>query len=79
MSNAKPVAYGRVRGAIVELEHPVPELEGQRVRVEPSAAQVLAPEDPDLSLTPEDNARLLLEWRRLGPDGPISDEDAGID
>ena len=79
MSSRIASAFGRVRGRVVELEAPVPELEGQRVRVEAVAAVAVTSEDPTAKLTQEDNARLLAEWARSGPDGPISDEDAGVD
>lgn len=79
MPGSKPIAYGRVKGDVVELEHPVPELEGQRVRIEPSVPVVFAPEDPNMQVSSEQNAHLLREWQRGGPQGPISDEDAGLD
>ncbi len=58
---------GLLYGKTIELESPVPELEGQRVRVVLEAV-----DEPRLSS--EQQARLWQTWVASGPQGPIEDE-----
>lgn len=58
---------GRVHGPVIELDAPVPDLEGRRVRV-----VVELVDEPSV-----DSAALRLawdEWAAKGPDGPVTDE-----
>ena len=59
---------GRIHGSVIELDAPVPALEGQRVRV------VVEPVDE-----PAIGADALRDawnsWVTTGPDGPIADDD----
>jgi hypothetical protein len=59
---------GRIHGSVLELDAPVPGLEGQRVRVvvEPVAAPATGAD----ALRDAWNA-----WVTNGPDGPIADDD----
>jgi hypothetical protein len=57
---------GLLKGKTIELEDPIPELEGKRVRV------VLEPlEEPRLSAA--EQRELWDQWVELGPQGPIDD------
>lgn len=60
---------GWVHGTTIELEAPVPPLEGKRVlvRIEPA-------EDSEAAPTPEVQAKLWQTWVERGPQGPIEDE-----
>lgn len=62
---------GRLEGKTITLESTVPPLEGKEVRV------LIEPLEEEIELTPEQHAELWREWVRRGPQGPISDEDAG--
>jgi hypothetical protein len=66
MANA---ARGVLHGATITLDAPVPPLDGQRVRV------VIEPETEHHDLTPAENAALLREWAKHGPQGPIDDDE----
>ena len=66
MTNA---ARGVLHGATITLDTPVPPLDWQPVRV------VIEPEIEDRELSPEENAGLLREWAKRGPQGPIDDDD----
>jgi hypothetical protein len=66
MANA---ARGVLNGATITLDAPVPPLDGQRVRV------VIEPETENHDLTPAENAALLREWAKHGPQGPIDDDE----
>ena len=61
---ASPVR-GRVRGASIELDAPLPELEGKRVLV--------LVEELRASLSKDEQQRAWDEWVRRGPQGPIED------
>ena len=59
---------GVLRGNTIELEHGIPEMDGQRVRV------VLEPfEEPRLST--QQQHELWQAWIEHGPQGPIEDAD----
>jgi hypothetical protein len=58
---------GRVRGASIELEAPVPQLEGQHVLV------VLQAMDEEI-LSAAAQRAAWTEWERRGSDEPIEDE-----
>ena len=60
---------GVLHGATITLDAPVPPLDGQRVRV------VIEAEIEDRELSPEENAGLLREWAKHGPQGPLADDD----
>jgi hypothetical protein len=62
-------ATGVLHGATITLDAPVPPLDGQRVRV------VIEPEMEDRDLSTAENAALLLEWAKRGPQGPIDDDE----
>jgi hypothetical protein len=57
---------GLVHGRTIELEGPVPELEGRRVRV------VLEPVD-EIQLSAEEQRALWQSWVERGDQGPIED------
>jgi hypothetical protein len=59
---------GLLHGNTIELDTPVPPLEGRRVRVLLETAE---PTDSVLSL--DDQARLWSEWAVQGPQGPIDE------
>ena len=60
---------GRVHGNVIELDAPVPELEGQRVR--------LVVEAVDETTTDAAALRQAWEsWIARGADGPIADDEA---
>ena len=59
---------GRLHGTTIELDAPVPPLDGQRVRV------VLEPLD-EAELSPEATSAAWSAWVVRGPHGPIEDED----
>ena len=63
------MATGKLEGNVVTLDHAVPPLEGQRVRV------VLEPlADSELELSADEQTRLWEAWVDHGPQGPIEDE-----
>jgi hypothetical protein len=64
-------ALGTVHGKTIELDDPVPELDGQRVRLVVEGAG-----DEEAPLTAESQTALWREWVERGPQGPIDDEDA---
>jgi hypothetical protein len=65
---ADAAVTGVLRGNTITLDAPVPPLEGRRVRV------IIAPEDIELALPTDEQARLWDEWVRQGPQGPLEDE-----
>jgi hypothetical protein len=69
---AQVTAHGKVQGSVIELEKPVPGLDGRRVKV--IVEEVPAEE---VVLSTEEHAALWREWVERGPQGPIGDEDAG--
>ncbi|HEY1697245.1 MAG TPA: hypothetical protein VGG39_34025 [Polyangiaceae bacterium] len=62
---ASPV-HGRVHGTSIELDAPLPELEGKRV--------VVLVEELGSVLSKEEQQRAWDEWVRGGPQGPIDDD-----
>jgi hypothetical protein len=62
---------GTVHGQRVELESPVPGLDGKRVRVRLDLLE------DDRPLTPADQAEIWREWVESGPQGPIEDDNDG--
>jgi hypothetical protein len=58
--------HGRVHGSSIELEAPLPQLEGQRVLVRVEA--------DELTLPTADLGEAWEQWVRRGPQGPIEDE-----
>jgi hypothetical protein len=68
---ARMTARGTVHGKTIQLDDPVPELEGRRVLVVVEGA-----EDDEAPLSPETQGALWQEWIEHGPQGPIDDEDA---
>lgn len=60
---------GLLRGTTIELEDPVPEMDGKRVRV------VLEPLDDEKRLTAEEQRDAWREWVERGPQGPIEDDE----
>ncbi|MEO8185698.1 MAG: hypothetical protein ABI895_43390 [Deltaproteobacteria bacterium] len=65
---ADAAVTGVLHGNTITLDAPVPRLDGRRVRV------ILAPEDRDVLLGVDEQARLWTEWVQRGPQGPIEDE-----
>jgi hypothetical protein len=59
--------HGRVRGSSIELDAPVPQLEGQRVLV------VVEPED-EVAPSAAERRVAWEQWVQRGVDGPIEDE-----
>lgn len=57
---------GRVHGSVIELDAPVPDLEGQRVRV-----LVEAVDEPDTVAL----RRAWDDWLSKSGDGPLTDDD----
>ena len=57
---------GLLKGTTIELEGPVPELDGKRVRVVLESIE-------DLHLAAEQQRELWLSWIENGPQGPIDD------
>lgn len=57
---------GLLSGTTIELEAPIPEMEGQRVHV------VLEPIE-EVRLTDAEQRRLWQQWVAQGPQGPIDD------
>ena len=57
---------GRVHGRIIELDAPVPDLEGQRVRV-----LVEAVDEPDTAVL----RRAWNDWLSKAEDSPLTDDD----
>lgn len=68
------VIRGEVHGATVDLERPLPLLEGRRVRL------VVLPEAiADIELSPEENLALWRKWISSGPQRAIGeDEEASL-
>jgi hypothetical protein len=64
------VARGTVHGQTIELDDPVPELDGQRVRLVVEGAG-----DEEVPLSVDSQRKLWREWVERGPQGPIDDED----
>jgi hypothetical protein len=62
-------ATGVLRGNTITLDAPVPPLEGRRVRV------IIVPDDAELVLSGDEQARLWNEWAKHGNQGPIEDDD----
>ena len=62
------VVTGVVHGTTIELDAPIPTLDGQRVRV------VVEPSNDDAELTAAEHAELLRVWAARGPQGPIDDD-----
>ena len=58
---------GLLRGTTIELEDPVPEMEGKRVRV------LLEPLDDEQRLAAEEQRDAWRQWVEHGPQGPIED------
>lgn len=59
---------GEVHGSRVDLDRPLPSLEGRRVRL------VVLPEDSaDIELSVEENLALWQKWVTDGPQGQIDD------
>ncbi len=56
---------GRVHGASIELDAPLPQLEGKRV---------LVLVEPDESASAREQQQAWDEWIRRGPEGPIEDD-----
>ena len=65
---ADAAATGILHGNTITLDAPVPPLDGHRVRV------IIAPENRENELAPDEQARLWDEWVRRGPRGPIEDD-----
>lgn len=66
---------GVLHGATITLDAPLPPLDGQRVRVVIEPEPEPEPEAEDRELSPEENAGLLREWAKHGPQGPLADDD----
>jgi hypothetical protein len=60
--------HGRVRGASIELDAPVPQLEGLRVLV------LVEPEIEEGALSTAAQRVAWEDWVRQGHDGPIEDD-----
>jgi hypothetical protein len=61
---------GTVSGTTIQLEEPVPGLEGCRVRV-----QLEVIDDPELTMSPDEHARAWASWVEHGPQGSLDDDD----
>ena len=60
---------GTLHGNVIDLDRPVPPLDGCRVRV------VLEPlPSVETALSSEEQGRLLREWAASGPQGPLDAE-----
>lgn len=57
---------GRIHGSVIELDAPVPDLEGQRVRV-----LVEAVDEPDAAAL----RRAWNDWLSKAEDGPLTDDE----
>lgn len=68
---ARRTALGTLRGKTIELDDPVLELDGQRVRLVVEGAG-----DDEAALSVETQTGLWRDWVERGPQGPIDDEDA---
>jgi hypothetical protein len=64
---------GVLRGVTLTLDVPVPPLDGKRVQVVIEPAETESGETQDLSSM--ENAALLREWAKHGPQGPIDEDD----
>ena len=61
---------GIVRGNLISLDEPLPELDGRRVRLH------LEPEEQPEAVVPADEQnRFWRVWAEKGPDGPIENEE----
>jgi hypothetical protein len=58
---------GRVHGSVIELDAPVPDMEGQRVRV------VVEPVD-EVAVDAGTLRDAWNSWLAKGPDGPLADD-----
>ena len=59
---------GLLRGRTIELDAPLPVLDGRRMRV------MIGPADPDdTSFTPEQHGEMWAEWVARGDHGPLED------
>jgi hypothetical protein len=65
---ADAAVTGVLHGKTITLDDPVPPLDGRRVRV------FIAPEDREIALAADEQARLWDDWAREGPQGPIEDD-----
>lgn len=73
MTMSPLTATGLLHGSTIELDTPVPPLEGRRVRV------LLESVDPtETELSEENLAQLWQDWASHGPQGPM-DEEAEVD
>jgi len=63
-------ATGMLHGSTIELDTPVPPLEGRRVRVLLESA-----EPTDANLSADDQTRLWHEWETQGPQGAIDGDE----
>jgi hypothetical protein len=66
---ADAAATGVVHGNTITLDAPVPPFEGRRVRV------IIDPEDEEVRLGADEQARFWSEWVQRGPHGPIEDDE----
>jgi hypothetical protein len=58
---------GVVHGRMIELDEPVPDLEGRRVRIVVELEDEASPSSVELS-------RAWSAWVAHGPDGPVADD-----
>ena len=58
---------GVVHGKVIELDEPVPDLEGRRVRIVVEAAD-------ETTTNAVEQQRAWEEWAARGPQGPIDDD-----
>jgi hypothetical protein len=61
---------GTVSGTTIQLEEPVPGLEGRRVRV-----QLEVIDEPEPGMSPDESAQAWEAWVASGPQGPLDDDD----
>lgn len=66
-------ATGLLRGSTIELDSPVPPLDGRRVRV-----LLESVDSTETELSSECQAQLWRDWASSGPQGPL-DEEAEVD
>ena len=66
-------ATGLLHGSTIELDTPVPPLDGRRVRV-----LLESVDTTETELSMESQEQLWQDWASRGPQGPI-DEDAEVD
>jgi hypothetical protein len=65
---------GVVRGKTIALDEPVPRLDGQRVR---GTLEQVPSVDSEVPI--DEQSRLLREWARSGPQGPLDADEAWPD